>query len=122
MQADLRSIIETVKGTLVGPDLLHDSVDLAFFGSDPNELTDDLTNVLLVTNLVHTRLLAVAEEVDIVAILFTNNHKPAAKVVDRARELEIDLITTQMTLEEVHRLLKGEYGNSLEIKARLLPH
>ena len=122
MQADLRSIIETVKGTLVGPDLLHDSVDLAFVGSDPNELTDDLTNVLLVTNLVHTRLLAVAEEVDIVAILFTNNHKPAAKVVDRARELEIDLITTQMTLEEVHRLLKGEFGNSLEIKVRLLPH
>ena len=122
MQADLRSIIETVKGTLVGPDLLHDSEDLAFVGSDPNELTDDLTNVLLVTNLVHTRLLAVAEEVDIVAILFTNNHKPAAKVVDRARELEIDLITTQMTLEEVHRLLKGEFGNYLEIKVRLLPH
>lgn len=122
MQADLKAILETVKGTLVGPELIHDSVDLAFIGSDPNELTDDLTNILLVTNLVHTRLMAVAEEVDIVAILFTNNHIPAPKVVDRARELEIDLIKTQLTLEEVHRLLRGEFGNSLEITARLQPH
>ena len=122
MQADLRSIIDTVKGTLGGPELIHDSVDLAFVGSDPNEVTDDLTNVLLVTNLVHTRLLAVAEEVDIVAMLFTNNHKPTQKVIDRARELEIDLIMTQLTLEEVHRLLKAEFGSTLEIKARLQPH
>ena len=122
MQADLLSIIETVKGTLVGSDLIHSSVDLVFVGSDPNELTDDLTNVLLATNLVHTRLMAVAEEVDIVAILFTNNHKPAPKVVDRARELEIDLITTSLSLEEVSRLLKGEFGASLEVRARLQPH
>ncbi|HAO99896.1 MAG TPA: hypothetical protein DCQ83_07610 [Fibrobacteres bacterium] len=122
MQADLRSILDTVKGTLAGTELLHDSVDFAFVGSDLNELTDDLANILLVTNLVHTRLMAVAEEVDIVAILFTNNHMPAAKVVDRARELEIDLITTQLTLEEVHRLLKSEFGSALEIKARLQPH
>ena len=122
MQADLLSIIETVKGSLVGTELLHSSVDLVFVGSDPNEVTDDLSNVLLATNLVHTRLMAVAEEVDIVAILFTNNHTPPPKVVERARELEIDLITTQLTLEEVHRLVKGEFGTSLEIRARLQPH
>jgi hypothetical protein len=122
MQADLRSIIETVKGVLAGPELLHETVDLVFVGSDPNELTDDLTNILLVTNLVHTRLMQVAEEVDIVAILFTNNHTPPAKVVDRARELEIDLITTQLTLEEVHRLLKAEFNLTLDIRARLQPH
>ncbi len=122
MLADLRTIVETVKGTVVGPELLHDSVEMAFIGSDPNELTDDFTNVLLVTNLVHTRLMQVAEEVDIVAIVFTNNHIPAPKVVKRAQELEIDLITTQLTLEEVHRLLKAEFGTTLEIKARLQPH
>ncbi len=102
--------------------MIHNSVDLVYVGSDPNDLTDDLTNVLLATNLVHTRLMAVAEEVDIVAILFTNNHKPAPKVIDRAKELEIDLITTQLSLEEVHRILKGEFGTSLEIRARLQPH
>ena len=122
MQADLRSIIDTAKGVLAGTDLIHETVDVAFVGSDPNEVADDLSNILLVTNLVHTRLMQVAEEVDIVAILFTNNHKPAAKVVDRARELEIDLITTQLSLEEVHRLLKAEFSSTLEIKARLQPH
>ena len=122
MQADLRSNIDTVKGPLAGPELVHGFVDLAFVGSDPNEVTDDLSNVLLVTNLVHTRLMAVAEEVDIVAMLFTNNHKPTQKVIDRARELEIDLITTHLSLEEVHRLLKAEFGSTLEIKARLQPH
>src|SRR5690606_17743148 len=66
MQADLRSIIETLEGKLVGEELLHDTVDMAFTGNDPNELTDDFTNILLVTNLVHTRLMQVAEEVDIV--------------------------------------------------------
>jgi hypothetical protein len=122
MQADLRSIIDTVKGTQVTPELVHASVDMAFVGSDPNELTDDYTNVLLVTNLVHTQLMKVAEEVDIVAILFTNKHIPAAKVVQRAQELEIDLITTELGLEEVHRLLKSEFGTTFDIKTRLQPH
>jgi SulP family sulfate permease len=72
MQTDLRSIIDTIEGALVGEELLHDSVDMAFTGADPNELTDSFSNVLLVTNLVHTRLMQVAEEVDIVAILFTD--------------------------------------------------
>ena len=120
MQADLRSIIETVKGTPVAPGLLHATVDMAFVGSDPNELTDDFTNILLVTNLVHTRLMHVAEEVDIVAILFTNGHIPAPKVAKRALELEIDLITTPLTLEEVQRLLKAEFGTTLEIKAHVM--
>ncbi len=120
MQADLRSIIDTVKGTLVAPDLLHVTVDMAFVGSDPNELTDDFTNILLVTNLVHTRLMQVAEEVDIVAMLFTNGHIPAPKVAKRAHELEIDLITTPLTLEEVQRLLKAEFGTTLEIKAHVM--
>jgi hypothetical protein len=35
--------------------------------------------------------------------------------------LEIDLITTPMTLEEVHRSLKSEYGTTLDIKAKILP-
>ncbi len=119
MQADLKSIVETVRGTLVSPELLHESVDMVFVGSDPNELTDDLTNVLLVTNLVHTRLMEVAEEVDIVSIVFTNKHIPSPKVIKRAKELDLDLITTELSLEEVHRLLKSEFGTTLDIKARL---
>jgi hypothetical protein len=107
MQTDLRSIIETIEGALVG--------------EDPNELTDDFTNILLVTNLVHTRLMQVAEEVDIVAILFTNAHVPPEKVVKRAAELEIDLVTTKLTIEEVARRLKAEYGETLDVKARILP-
>ncbi len=121
MQADLRSIIETLEGTLVGEELLHNSVDMAFTGSDPNELTDDFTNVLLVTNLVHTRLMQVAEEVDIVAILFTNSHVPPDKVVKRAAELEIDLVTTRLTIEEVARRLRSEYAGTLDVKAHILP-
>ena len=50
MQADLRSVIETIKGTLVNNDLIHDSVDLVYVGSDLNELTDDLSKIMLVTN------------------------------------------------------------------------
>ena len=119
MQADLKTILETVKGNLVGPEWIHESVDMAFLGADPNEITDAFTNVLLVTNLVHTRLMAVAEEVDIVAILFTNSHVPAPKVVARAKELEIDLITTQLSLEEVQRLLKSEFGTTLDIRTRI---
>ncbi len=116
MQTDLRSILDAIEGTLVGPELLHETVDLAFTGTDPNELTDDFSNVLLVTNLVHTRLMQVAEEVDIVAILFTNAHVPPEKVAKRAAELEIDLITTKLTLEEVARRLKAEFGKTLDVK------
>lgn len=122
MPTDLRSLIETVNGTLAGTELVHESVDVAFIGSDPNEVTENLSNVLLVTNLVHTRLMEVAQDVDITAILFTNNHKPGIKVIERARELEIDLVTTPLTLEAVHRLLLSAFSPSLEIKARLLPH
>ncbi len=121
MQADLRSMIDTMKGTLVNPELIHDSVDLVYVGSDLNELTDDLSNIMLVTNLVHIRLMEVAEEVDIVAIVFSNGHLPKPKEIKRAQELEIDLITTPMTLEEVHRQLKSEYGTTLEIKTKITP-
>jgi len=120
MQTDLRSIIETIEGTLVGEELLHDSIDLAYTGADPNALTDDYTNVLLVTNLVHTRLMQVAEEVDIVAILFTNGHVPPDKVKKRAAELEIDMITTPLTIEDVSRRLKAEFAG-LDVKATLPP-
>ena len=122
MQTDLRSILDAIEGALVGPELLHETVDLAFTGTDPNELTDDFSNVLLVTNLVHTRLMQVAEEVDIVAILFTNAHVPPEKVAKRAAELEIDLITTKLTLEEVSRRLKAEFGPTLDVKAHIQPH
>lgn len=122
MQADLRAIIETIKGKQVDPDLIHDSVDMVFVGSDPNELTDDFTNILLVTNLVHVHLMKVAEEVDIVAIIFSNGHLPKAKEIQRAKELEIDVITSSLSLEEVHRLLKAEFGTTLDIRNRLQPH
>jgi hypothetical protein len=121
MQADLRSMIETIKGTLVNADLIHDSVDLVYVGSDLNELTDDLTNIMLVTNLVHIRLMEVSEEVDIVAIVFCHGHLPKAKEISRAQELEIDLITTTLSLDEVHRQLKAEYGTTLDIKAKIAP-
>jgi hypothetical protein len=121
MQTDLRSIIEAIEGTLVGADLIHESVDMAYTGVDPNALTDDFTNVLMVTNLVHTRLMQVAEEVDIVAILFTNSHIPPEKVAKRAAELEIDMITTKLTLEEVSRRLKSEFGPTLDVKSNIQP-
>lgn len=121
MQADLRSMIETIKGTLVNTEIIHDSVDLVYVGSDLNELTDDLTNIMLVTNLVHIRLMEVSEEVDIVAIVFCHGHLPKPKEISRAQELEIDLITTPLTLDEVHRLLKAEYGTTLDIKAKIAP-
>lgn len=114
-------MIDTMKGTLVNPEMIHDSVDLVFVGSDLNELTDDLTNIMLVTNLVHIRLMEVAEEVDIVAIVFTYGHQPKPKDITRAQELEIDLITTRLTLDEVHRLLKAEYGTTLDIKSKIAP-
>lgn len=120
MQTDLRSIIEAIEGTLAGEELIHDSIDLAYTGADPNALTDDYTNVLLVTNLVHTRLMQVAEEVDIVAILFTNGHVPPEKVSKRAAELEIDLVTTRLTIEEVARRLKAGFPG-LDVKATLPP-
>src|SRR3954465_12725860 len=121
MQADLRSMIETMKGSLVNADLIHDSVDLVYVGSDLNELTDDLTNIMLVTNLVHIRLMEVAEEVDIVAIVFSNGTLPKPKNPLRGQELEIDMITTPLALDEVHRLLKAEYGTTLDIKSKITP-
>lgn len=121
MQTDLRSIVEAIQGTLVGEELIHETVDMAYINSDPNALTDDLTNILLVTNLVHTRLMTVAEEVDIVAMLFTNSHMPVPKVVKRAQELEIDLITTKMTLEEVAKTLKAEFGTTFDVVTYLPP-
>ena len=121
MQADLNSVIETIKGTLVNSELIHDSVDLVYVGSNLNELTDDLTNILLVTNLVHIRLMEIAEEVDIIAIVFSNGHLPKPKEIKRAQELEIDLITTPLTLDEVHKELKAEYGTTLDIVTRIAP-
>jgi hypothetical protein len=122
MQADLREITETINGTFVNPEPFHEFVDMVFMGSDPNELTDDYTNVMLVTNLVHIRLMEVAQEVDIVAIVFTNGHKPKPKEIERAKELEIDLIQTAMTLEDIHKNLKATFGASLDIRTKLQPH
>lgn len=122
MQTDLRAIIEAIEGTLVGSELVHDSVDMAYTGTDPNGLTDDFTNVLMVTNLVHTRLMQVAAEVDIVAILFTNDHVPPGKVSKRAEELEIDMITTKLTLEEVSRRLKARFADTLDVRSHSIPH
>jgi hypothetical protein len=120
MQADLKSIIETIKGTLVNAELIHDAVDLAYVGSDLNDLTDEWTNIMLITNLVHTRLMAISEEFDITVICFTNGHLPKPKEIKRAAELEIDLITTPLTLEEVSRLLKAEFGTTLDIKNKII--
>lgn len=113
--------METIKGSLVNSELLHDSVDLVYVGSDLNDLNDQLTNIMLVTNLVHIRLMEVAEEVDIIAIVFSNGHLPKPKEIQRARELEIDLITTPLALDEVHRILKAEYGTTLDIKTKITP-
>ena len=121
MQADLNSVIETIKGTLVNSELIHDSVDLVYVGSNLNELTDDLTNIMLVTNLVHIRLMEIAEEVDIIAIVFSNGHLPKPKEIKRAQELEIDLITTPLSLDAVHKVLKAEYGTTLDIVTRIAP-
>ena len=38
-----------------------------------------------------------------------------------AQELEIDLITTPLSLDEVHRQLRAEYGTTLDIKAKIAP-
>jgi hypothetical protein len=121
MQADLNAIIEAIQGTLVNEERIHDYVDFAVVASDPNEVPDDQSNVLLVTNLVHTQLMKVAAEVDIVAIVFTNGHIPKDKDKARASELELDLITTPLTLEKVHKTLGAEFGTTLEIRARLAP-
>lgn len=119
MQADLPSLIETIKGSLVHGDLIHDAVDVVYVGSDLNDLGDDLTNVLWVTNLVHSKVLEVAEEVDIVAVCYTNGHAPKQKDATRAKELELDVITTPLAIEEAYRLLKAEFGTTLEIKTKL---
>ncbi len=119
MQADLSTIIETIKGTLVNTELNHDAVDIAYIGSDLNELTDEWTNIMLITNLVHIRLMEISEEYDITVICFTNGHMPKPKEIKRAAELEIDLITTPLTLEEVSRLLRAEFGTTLEIKNKI---
>lgn len=122
MQADLRAISAAIKGNFVNPEPFHEYVDMAFVGSDPNELTDDYTNIMLVTNLVHIHLMKVAEEVDIVAIVFTSGHKPKPKEIERAQELEIDLIITPLSLDDVHKHLKAGFANDLDIRTRLQPH
>jgi len=120
MQTDLRTLIDAIQGTLVGEELVHETVDMAYVNSDPNGLTDDFTNILLVTNLVHNRLMTVAEEIDIVSIVFSNGHIPDAKVVKRAKELEIDMITTKLTLEEVAKALKAEFGTTFDIRTQAI--
>ena len=46
---------------------------------------------------------------------------PKPKEISRAQELEIDLITSPLTLDEVHRHLKAEYGTTLDIKSKIAP-
>ena len=46
MQADLKTILETVKGNLVGPEWIHESVDMAFLGADPNEITVEIYGIV----------------------------------------------------------------------------
>ena len=120
MQTDLRTLIDAIQGTLVGEELIHETVDMAYVNSDPNGLTDDFTNILLVTNLVHNRLMTVAEEVDIVSIVFSNGHIPDAKVLKRAKDLEIDMVTTKLTLEEVAKALKAEFGTTFDIRTQAI--
>ncbi len=119
MQVDARALIDAIQGVLVNEELLHDSVDMVYLGSDLNELTDDFTNIMLVTNLVHTRLMEVAEEVDIIMICYSHGHMPKPKEIQRAKELEIDMVTTPLSLDQLKRIFQKEFADVLEVKSKI---
>ncbi len=115
MQADLGGIIEGLQGKTIQEELVHNFVDYAYFGSDLSDLSDEYTNVLLVTNLVHSKVIELAEEVDITAICYTNGHMPKEKDIQRAKELEIDMFSTQLPVQEARKFLQNQFGSTLEI-------
>ena len=118
MQADLQSIIETTKSKTIQEELAHDTIEQVYIGSDFSALSEEFTNILLVTNLVHSKILELAEEFDIVAVIYTNGHKPRPKDIERAKELDIDLMTSPSSIEEVTRCIRAEFGTTLDIKVK----
>ena len=110
MPAELQSLIQVLNGKLINDELYHDIVDEVYAGPDLNNISDQDTNILLITNLVHHRILEIAEEVDLIAVCFSHGHEPKQKDLERAKELEMDMFSSPLSLAEAKKTLEDKFG------------
>ncbi len=74
--------------TAFGADLMSDVLSFAKAGS------------LLLTGLTNTQVVRIANVLDIAAIILVRGKKPTAETIDRAKELQIPILTTKYILFE----------------------
>lgn len=85
------------------------------YGFSCDLMSDVLTmvdrNVLLITGLVNLQAIRTAEMLDINTILFVRGKKASNELIELAKELDITILSTNMTMYEVSGIL---YSSGLE--------
>lgn len=109
----VKEIVELVEGrVLIGASNLDLRVKAAF-GSDlmSDVLAFAETEAVLLTGLINNQVIRTAEMLDLRAIVFVRGKVPGADVIELARENNIVLISTDMTLYTTAGVL---YSNGLK--------
>jgi hypothetical protein len=98
----LIELAQAIEGSiLVGadqPDLLIDRAFAADLLSDVLALTDERTT--LITGMVNPQVMRVAEILNVTAVIFVRGKVPPQSLLTYAKELNIPLVTTKMTMFE----------------------
>ena len=98
----LREVQEILKAdVIVGKEKLDMEVKTAF-GADlmSDVLAFAKAGSLLLTGLTNTQVIRIANVLDIAAIILVRGKKPTAETIDRAKELQIPILTTKYILFE----------------------
>lgn len=109
----LKKILELVEGELLlGEDGLDQEVKFAF-GSDlmSDVLAYTEEETVLLTGLVNSQVIRTAEMLDLKAIVFVRGKTPCAEVIELAKEDDMVLITTKLSMYNTSGIL---YVNGLD--------
>jgi len=103
----VKEIVELVEGrVLIGASNLDFRVKAAF-GSDlmSDVLAFAETEAVLLTGLINNQVIRTAEMLDLKAIVFVRGKVPGEDVIDLAKENDIVLISTEMTMYKTSGVL-----------------
>jgi len=98
----LRDILALVNGELLTPEMDLGIECLGIFASDL--MSDVLAFIspgsVLLTGLVNSHAVRTASLTDVIAIVFVQGKKPDMEVIDEAREMNLPLISTPLSMFE----------------------
>ncbi len=115
MSISSKELLSLVEGKSIQEEPTEKDIDVLFIGSNLSLLTEELSNVFVITNLEHNKLVEMADDVDIIGICYTNAHQPKPATVSRAGELDILLISTDLAIEQISVSIKAKVSGKVKV-------